>query len=211
MKLSENDQKQIDRLYALMEREESDPDTAAALRWAIFQLEQQGREKQTGDLVSRLASMPEPEINSIMDTGVFNDIVKGYLVTAMQAAGKDHSSIQMATMALDLTFNVTDAAAARKAYQEIKEPMERTREIAKHNTKVYLHSEEASDAALLYMMQNMNQGDKESLSDPMTCMAISRLFHNSPEEDWEKYGSMTPEELVTLEKEKWGNPEQRKD
>lgn len=32
MKFSEIDQKQIDRLYALMEREESDPDTAAALR-----------------------------------------------------------------------------------------------------------------------------------------------------------------------------------
>ena len=53
--LSEIDKQQIDRLYALMEREKGDQDMAAALRWAIFQLEQMGREKQTGDLVFRLA------------------------------------------------------------------------------------------------------------------------------------------------------------
>lgn len=58
--LSKIDKQQIDCLYALMEREKSDPDTAAALRWAIFQLEQMGREKQTGDLVFRLAFTPEP-------------------------------------------------------------------------------------------------------------------------------------------------------
>lgn len=36
--LSELDQKQVDRLYQLLEREK-DQDTAAALRWAIFTLE----------------------------------------------------------------------------------------------------------------------------------------------------------------------------
>lgn len=38
MMLSKLDQKQVDRLYTLLEREK-DPDTAAALRWAIFTLE----------------------------------------------------------------------------------------------------------------------------------------------------------------------------
>ena len=37
--MSSLDQKQLDRLYDLLEREK-DPDTAAALRWAIFTLEQ---------------------------------------------------------------------------------------------------------------------------------------------------------------------------
>ncbi len=39
--LSNLDRKQVDRLYALLERaeREGDVDTAAALRWAIFTLE----------------------------------------------------------------------------------------------------------------------------------------------------------------------------
>lgn len=117
--LSEIDKQQIDRLYELMEREKGDQDMTAALRWAIFQLEQMGREKQTGDLVFRLAFTPEPEINSIMDTGAFNEIIKGYLVTAMQATGAEHDSIQAATDALDAIFDDTDAATARKAYREL--------------------------------------------------------------------------------------------
>ena len=118
--MSDLDQKQIDRLYALLhEKEQSDPDTAASLRWAIFQLEQKGREKQTGDLVFRLAFTPEPEINGIMDTGMFNEIVKGYLVIAMQATGAETDSIRQAVDTLDGIFDDTDAAAARKAYREL--------------------------------------------------------------------------------------------
>lgn len=37
--MSPLDRKRLDRLYTLLERER-DPDTAAALRWAIFTLEQ---------------------------------------------------------------------------------------------------------------------------------------------------------------------------
>ena len=118
--MSEIDKQQIDRLYELMEREKSDPDTAAALRWAIFQLEQQGREKQTGDLVFRLAFTPEPEINSIMDTGAFNEIIKGYAVLAMQATGSmTHGAVQDVVQEMDSIFDDTDAAAARKAYREL--------------------------------------------------------------------------------------------
>lgn len=117
--LSKIDEQQIDRLYKLMEREKSAPDTAAALRWAIFQLEQQGREKQTGDLIFRLAFTPEPEINSIMDSGMFNEIVKGYAVLAMQATGTERDDVQEAVDALDTIFDDTDAAAARKAYREL--------------------------------------------------------------------------------------------
>lgn len=117
--MSEIDKQQIDRLYELMEREKGNQDMTAALRWAIFQLEQMGREKQTGDLVFRLAFTPEPEINSIMDTGMFNEIVKGYAVLAMQATGAGHDSIQAATDALDAIFDNTDAAVARKAYRKL--------------------------------------------------------------------------------------------
>ena len=88
--MSEIDKQQIDRLYELMEREKGDQDMTAALRWAIFQLEQMGRE-----------------------------IIKGYLVTAMQATGAEHDSIQAATDALDAIFDDTDAATARKAYREL--------------------------------------------------------------------------------------------
>lgn len=37
--MSSLDKRRLDRLYELLERER-DPDTAAALRWAIFTLEQ---------------------------------------------------------------------------------------------------------------------------------------------------------------------------
>lgn len=118
--MSEIDKKQIDLLYKLMEREKSDPDTAAALRWAIFQLEQQGREKQTGDLVFRLAFTPEPEINSIIDTGAFNEIIKGYAVLAMQATGSmTHGAIQDVMQEMDAIFDDADAATARKAYRDL--------------------------------------------------------------------------------------------
>lgn len=118
--MSEIDKQQIDYLYKLMEREKGDQDMTAALRWAIFQLEQMGREKQTGDLVFRLAFTPEPEINSIMDTGMFNEIIKGYAVLAMQATGEmTHGAIQDVMQEMDAIFDDTDAAAARKAYREL--------------------------------------------------------------------------------------------
>lgn len=121
MALSAIDQEQVDRLYNLLHRaeQEKDQDTAAALRWAIFQLEQQGREKQTGDLVFRLAFTPAEEINSIMNTGAFNEIVKGYLVTTLQAKGTDHGDILEAVDTLDTIFDDTDAAQARAAYKKI--------------------------------------------------------------------------------------------
>lgn len=118
--MSDLDQKQIDRLYTLMEeKKQSDPDAAAALRWAIFQLEQQGREKQTGDLIFRLAFTPEPEINEIMDTGMFNEIIQGYAVVAMRDALIDYEKIKDGVKALEYAFDDIDAAAARKAYREL--------------------------------------------------------------------------------------------
>ena len=118
--MSEIDKQQIDRLYELMEREKGDQDMTAALRWAIFPLEQMGREKQTGDLVFRLAFTPEPEINSIMDTGAFNEIIKGYAVLAMQATGSmTHGAVQDVVQEMDSIFDDTDAATARKAYREL--------------------------------------------------------------------------------------------
>ena len=36
----------IDRLYALLERDDIDEDTKAALRWAIFELEGKGKDAE---------------------------------------------------------------------------------------------------------------------------------------------------------------------
>ena len=64
-------------------------------------------------------SQSEAEINSIMDTGAFNEIVKGYLVIVMRAANAGYGEIQEAVIALDDIFDITDADSARKAYREL--------------------------------------------------------------------------------------------
>lgn len=52
--MSGPDEKKIEQLYALLhEKEQSDPDVAASLRWAIFNLEQQDRQQQPTDIISR--------------------------------------------------------------------------------------------------------------------------------------------------------------
>ena len=118
--MSDLDKKHIDRLYTLLkEKEQSDPDVAASLRWAVFTLETRQQPPESLPPIIRYAAMPESEINGIIDTGVFNEIIKGYVVVAMRDAGQDDDKILDATNALDAAFDTTDAAAAREAYREL--------------------------------------------------------------------------------------------
>ena len=118
--LSELDQKRIDHLHKLLKKEEkTNQDAAAALRWAIFSLEQHNRQQSSTDQIFQFAIKSEAEINSIMDTGAFNEIVKGYLVIVMRAANAGYGEIQEAVIALDDIFDITDADSARKAYREL--------------------------------------------------------------------------------------------
>lgn len=118
--LSENDRKMIDRLYNLLrESEKEDLDTAAALRWAIFTLEHTNQQIDEGDPFFRLVLMSEQAINSIVDTGFFNEIIKGYLVAAMKNMDFERSLIQKTAVTLDDIFDEMDADAARKAYRKL--------------------------------------------------------------------------------------------
>lgn len=118
--LSKIDKKKLDRLYGLLrEAEKGDLDTAAALRWAIFTLEQTDRQDKDDDDFFRLALMPEQTLNSIIDSGAFNEVIKGYLVAAMQTMDFDRTSIQKTVNTLDYIFDEVDADAARKDYRKL--------------------------------------------------------------------------------------------
>ena len=82
---------------------------------------------------------------------------------------------------------------------EMRDSMKKTHESAKKNGEAYLHAEDASDTALIYMLGVMNGPDAAMLNDPMVCMAISRVFHNSPKSEWAKYETMSPSELLALD------------
>ena len=82
-------------------------------------LEQHDRQQSSTDQIFQFAIKSEAEINSIMDTGAFNEIVKGYLVIVMRAANAGYGEIQEAVIALDDIFDITDADSARKAYREL--------------------------------------------------------------------------------------------
>lgn len=111
-------EKKLDRLYTLLEREK-DEDTAAALRWAIFQLEQmpEREHKAQADRLIAYAMKPQRERDGIIDTGAFNSIIAGYTVIALQDAGKPRNDIKEALDALESAFEDTDAEKARRAYE----------------------------------------------------------------------------------------------
>lgn len=112
------DEKKLDRLYTLLEREQ-DTETAAALRWAIFQLEREPERelKAQADLLVAYAMKPQRERDGIIDTGAFNSIIAGYTVIALQDAGKPRKDIREALDALERALEDTDAEQARRAYE----------------------------------------------------------------------------------------------
>lgn len=113
--LGEIEKKRIGCLYDLLRKAEKDDfDTAAALRWAILTLEQPDWRNKGDDDFFRLVLMPEQTLNGIIDSGAFNEIIKGYLVATMQTMDFDRTSIQNAANTLDYIFDEVDADAARK-------------------------------------------------------------------------------------------------
>lgn len=71
------------------------------------------------DLFFDFVSKPEPELNEIIDTGAFNEIIKGYLVVALRNTGTESGTIMEALTALERAFDATDAEQARRAYREL--------------------------------------------------------------------------------------------
>lgn len=82
---------------------------------------------------------------------------------------------------------------------DMRDSVKKAYESAKKTGEAYVHAEDASDAALAYMMGVMNGPDAAMLDDPMVCIAIGRVFSNSPKSEWAKYEAMNPSELVALD------------
>lgn len=72
------------------------------------------------DQLISLMQKSESELNEIVDTGMFNEVIKGYLVLALQETTKTYEEIMGALIALDHVFDDVDAAQARKAYRELR-------------------------------------------------------------------------------------------
>lgn len=71
------------------------------------------------DLFIDFISKPEPELNEMIDTGAFNEIIKGYLVVALRNTGAQRGDIMESLTALEAAFDTTDAEQARRAYREL--------------------------------------------------------------------------------------------
>lgn len=70
-------------------------------------------------LLTELMVKPEAELNEYIDTGMFNEIIKGYLVLALQNIGQPKKDILSALNAMESAFDDADAEQARQAYKEI--------------------------------------------------------------------------------------------
>ena len=66
----------------------------------------------------RYSTMPQYERDHIFDTGCFNEIALGYMTLALQAIGMKADTVQAAQRAMSGAFDQSDAAAARKTYNE---------------------------------------------------------------------------------------------
>lgn len=71
------------------------------------------------DLFVDFIGKPELELNEIMDTGAFNEIIKGYLVVALRNTGTQRENIMDALASLEAAFDTTDAEQARRAFREL--------------------------------------------------------------------------------------------
>ena len=60
--------------------------------------------------------MPDDERCRIIDSGVFNSIIRGYCVAGMKEAGCSHSDIHKTMNALSRVFDEVSAAEAKKIY-----------------------------------------------------------------------------------------------
>ena len=70
--------------------------------------------EQMNNLLMTMAAKPEEELNAMVDTGMFNSIITGYLVATLKSLDYKTEDIQVAARELHRIFYEMDAAEARK-------------------------------------------------------------------------------------------------
>ena len=70
--------------------------------------------EQMNNLLMTMVAKPEEELNAMVDTGMFNSIISGYLVATLKSLDYKAEDIQAAARELHRIFDEMDAAAARK-------------------------------------------------------------------------------------------------
>lgn len=93
-------------IYALM------LETKIRIREKCDTMEETGGDNM--DFMEIALSMSPDAVNALADTGVFNDIIRGYLTTTLSELDYTSSEIEAAVDVLDKILDHTDAASARK-------------------------------------------------------------------------------------------------
>lgn len=70
--------------------------------------------EQMNNLLMTMVAKPEEELNAMVDTGMFNSTISGYLVATLKSLDYKTEDIQAAVRELRRIFDEMDAAAARK-------------------------------------------------------------------------------------------------
>lgn len=70
--------------------------------------------EQINNLLMTMAAKPEEELNAMVDTGMFNSVIEGYLIATLRSMDCSNPDIQEAVRALHRIFDDMDAAEARK-------------------------------------------------------------------------------------------------
>lgn len=70
--------------------------------------------EQMNNLLMTMVAKPEEELNAMVDTGMFNSIISGYLVATLKSLDYKTGDIQAAARELHQIFDEMDAAEARK-------------------------------------------------------------------------------------------------
>ena len=70
--------------------------------------------EQMNNLLMTMVAKPEEELNAMVDTGMFNSIISGYLVATLKSLDYKTGDIQAAARERHRIFDKMDAAEARK-------------------------------------------------------------------------------------------------
>lgn len=70
--------------------------------------------EQMNNLLMTMAAKPEEELNAMVDTGMFNSVITGYLVATLKSLDYKTEDIQAAARELHRVFDEMDASASRK-------------------------------------------------------------------------------------------------
>ena len=76
------------------------------------------RKAQDAANTLKYAGLPKTELDSIFNTGCFNEIALGYLTLTLQAMGMQSGTVLAAQKAMNSILDKYNSAAARKAYKE---------------------------------------------------------------------------------------------